>query len=100
MDKTDVLGHAKAALERTTDVLSGMQARLDAAGLGHRHRLVADEALRALGRRQAELVVLYEEMLVVPENELPMHWQRFFACYDDFLEAVRDARSRLAREIE
>ena len=53
-----------------------------------------------LSRRHEMLAKLYEEMLDVPDSELPTHWQRFFVCYDDYLEAVHDAKCRLVREVE
>jgi hypothetical protein len=31
-----------------------------------------------------------------PEAGVAGAWQNFFACYDEFLEAARDAQSRLA----
>lgn len=96
----DILNHAKSAVDRTAHSLSKMQARLQAAGLSRQHRLIVDEAMHGLRHRHEMLARLYEEMLAVPDSELPTHWQRFFACYDDYLEAVRDAKCRLVQEVE
>lgn len=99
LDKAHILNHARSAVDRTANSLSAMQTRLETARLSRQHRLIADEAMHDLGRRHEVLVNLYEEMLGVPESELPTYWQRFFACYDDYLEAVHDAKNRLVREI-
>jgi len=100
LDRVDILNHAKSAVDRTAHSLSKMRARLQAAELSRQHRLIVDEAMHDLSRRHEMLAKLYEEMLDVPDSELPTHWQRFFICYDDYLEAVRDAKCRLVREVE
>jgi len=100
LDKTHILNHAKSAVDQTASSLAEMHARLQAAELSRQHRLIVDETLHDLSRRHETLVDLYEGMLDVPTNELPTHWQRFFVCYDGYLEAVRDAKCRLVREVE
>jgi hypothetical protein len=78
-----------------------MRARLQdpsAAELGRQHRLLIDGALHDLERRHEVLTRLYEAMAVAPDDDAPACWQRFFVCYDDYLEAVRDVRSRLIQD--
>jgi len=100
LDKADILNHAKSAVDQTALSLSEMHTRLQTAGLSRQHRLMVDEAMHGLSHRHEVLVNLYQEMLDVPDSELPPYWQRFFVCYDDYLEAVRDAKCRLVREVE
>jgi hypothetical protein len=100
LDKTHILNHAKSAVDQTASSLTQMHARLQTAELSRLHRLIVEETLRDLSRRHEILVDLYEGMLDAPADELPTHWQRFFVCYDDYLEAVRDAKCRLVREIK
>jgi hypothetical protein len=78
-----------------------MQERLLApatATLGRQHRLLIDGALHDLERRHEALTQLYEAMIAASEQDVPACWQRFFACYDDYLDAVRDMRSRLIQD--
>jgi len=100
LDKTHILNHAKSAVDQTARSLTEMHARLQAAELSRQHRLIVEETLHDLSRRHEILADLYEGMLDVPVNELPAQWQRFFVCYDGYLEAVRDAKCRLVREVE
>lgn len=100
LDKTHILNHAKSAVDQTASSLTEMHTRLQTAELSRQHRLIVEETLHDLSRRHEILLDLYEGMLDVPANELPTHWQRFFVCYDDYLEAVRDAKCRLVREAE
>lgn len=95
-----LINHAKAAVERTGRSLASMRARFQTPGipLGHQHRLLIDGALLDLSRRHESLIDLYNEMLSASAEQLPTCWQRFFACYDDYLEAVRDTRSRLIQD--
>lgn len=97
--KADLLTHAKAAVDRTARSLSDMRTRLQlATAMGRQHRLLIDGALHDLSRRHEALADLYEAMTSAPADEIPACWQRFFACYDDYLEAVRDIRSRLIQD--
>jgi len=100
LDKTHILSHAKSAVDQAASSLTEMHARLQSAELTRLHRLIVEETLHDLSRRHEILVNLYEGMLDVPANELPTHWRRFFVCYDDYLEVVRDAKCRLVREAE
>lgn len=96
----DLLNHAKAAVERTARSLAKLRTRLQtpAPALGRQHRLLIDGALHDLTRRHAALTDLYEAMLSATADQLPGCWQKFFICYDDYLEAVRDTRSRLIQD--
>lgn len=99
--KSDLLKHARAAVERTADALANMRERLQAPAtitLGRQHRLLIDGALHDLERRHEALAQLYGAMIAAPEEDVPACWQRFFACYDDYLEAARDTRSRLIQD--
>lgn len=100
LETSDILNHAKSAVDRTTRSLSEMRARLQTAALNRQHRVIVEEAMHDLARRHELLVNLYEDMLEVPASELPMHWKRFFIYYDAYLEAVRDTKCRLVREVE
>ena len=99
--KPELLDHAKAAVERTARSLADMRTRLhtpSAAPLGSQHRLLIDGALHELDRRHELLTHLYEAMIAASDEEVPAHWQKFFACYDGYLETVRDIRSRLIQD--
>lgn len=101
LTKSDFLHHAATAVERTGRSLAEMRARLEdpsAAKLGRQHRLLIDGALHDLERRHEVLTRLYEAMVSAPEDDAPACWQQFFVCYDDYLEAVRDVRSRLIQD--
>lgn len=101
LTKSDLLSHAGTAVERTARSLADMRARLQApaaAALGRQHRLLIDGALHDLGRRYEALTGLYEAMISAPEEDAAACWQRFFACYDEYLETVRDVRSRLIQD--
>lgn len=100
LDKTHILNHAKSAVDQTANSLTEMHKRLQSAELTRQHRLIVEDTLHDLSRRHEVLADLYEGMLDAPANELPTHWQRFFVCYDDYLDAVRDAKSRLVRDAE
>ena len=101
LTKPQLLSHAGAAVERTARSLADMRARLDtpsAAAIGRQHRLLIDGALHELGRRHEALAGLYKAMIAAPEEDAAACWQRFFACYDEYLETVRDIRSRLIQD--
>lgn len=96
----ELLKHAEAAVSRTARSLSDMRTRLQApaTALDRQHRLLVEGALNELARRHEALTRLYETMIGAPADALPDCWRRFFACYDEYLEAVRDTRSRLIRD--
>jgi hypothetical protein len=101
--KPHLLDHARAAVERTGRSLAELQATVDspsAGRFGRQHRLLIDVALLDLGRRHAALSSLYAAMSDAPEDQVSGCWQRFFECYDDYLAAARDARSRLVQNEE
>lgn len=101
--KPHLLDHARAAVEHAARTLAELQDAIDspaAARLGRQHRLLVDGAFLDLGRRQERLSSLYAAMIDASEEQVPACWQRFFACYDEYLEAARDARSRLLRDEE
>jgi hypothetical protein len=94
----NLIDHAETAIERTARSLADMRARLGQSGtLGQQHRLLLDSAVQDLTRRHELLSTLYEAMVGAPADELPARWQKFFACYDDYLSALRDAKSRLVQ---
>jgi hypothetical protein len=95
--RTDLLEHARTALERSARALSDMRARLEAtAPVGRQHRLQLEGAIHDLSRRYEALAHLYGAMAEAQAGELRGLWQQFFACYDTYLEALRATRSQLA----
>lgn len=95
----NLIGHAETAIERTARSVAEMRARLDQPGtLGQQHRLLLESAVQDLTRRYELLAGLYETMVGAPVDELPGRWQQFFACYDEYLSALRDAKSRLVQD--
>jgi hypothetical protein len=101
LTKSELLNHAGTAVERTARSLADMRGRLhgpSAASLGRQHRLLIDGALLDLGRRHEMLTSLYHAMIAAPDEDVPACWQKFFACYDDYLETARDVRSRLIQD--
>jgi hypothetical protein len=69
-----------------------------AASLGRQHRLLIDGALLDLARRHELLTSHYHAMIAASDEDVPACWQRFFTCYDDYLETARDVRSRLIQD--
>ena len=98
--KGDLLNHAKAAVNRAAESLLDLRARLETptACLGRQHRLIIEGAVHDLSRRHERLETLYQAMLDASPAELPASWRRFFACYDEYLEALRDAKCTVARD--
>jgi len=62
------------------------------------YRCMAEVALCELDRRYSHLSELYGTMAVAPKDRLPMMWQRFRVCYDDYLQAAQEAKCALAWE--
>ena len=95
-----LLKQAKAALERSAIGLSELSLRLkkSAAGASRAHRIVLEETVSELARLHTVLTGYYNDMILAPKEELPALWQRFYVCYDEYLEAVRLANTGLARE--
>jgi hypothetical protein len=96
----DLLKHAQIALERSATGLSelSLQLKKSAAGTGRAHRIMVEETVAELVRLQAVLTECYSDMVVAPKDELPTLWRCFYVCYDQYLEAVRLARTGLAQE--
>lgn len=95
----NLIGHAEDAMERTKRSLAEIQARLEKPEtLGQQHRLLLDNTVQDLTRRYEMLADLYEAMAGAALDELPARWQKFFACYDGYLSALRDAKSRLVQD--
>ena len=89
---SSLLTHAQSAVERATRTLDELRARLDAAPepMSAAHRLQAEQILKDLGLRNANLAHLYREMAAASAEQRPALWGRFFACYDDCLEGLRE----------
>ena len=100
MSTFDLLGHAKAAVDRTERSLNSLRHDLEAqaATMGRQYRLLASEAVHDLARRHSLLVDLQRRLAQVPQEQAPVVWRRFLTRYDDYLEAVREVKCRLARE--
>lgn len=98
--RSELLSHAGAAVESTARSLESMQARMRAPTvlIGRQHRLLLEGALHELRRRHEVLRQRYDDLAAAPDADVPDAWQKFFTCYDDYLEAVRDVRSRLAQD--
>src|SRR5688572_3834209 len=94
------LGHTRAALERAERCLNGLRDDLKAhpEAVERQYRGVAEVALCELDRRYGHLSELYGAMSVAPKDRLPLLWQRFRVCYDDFLQAAHEAKCALAWE--
>lgn len=97
---TQLLGHAHAALDRSALMLSEMRQTLCAghSTMGRRRRDAADEAVFQVARRYRRLVDARNEMDAPSREHFPAAWRRFFTRYDEYLEAVRDAKCALAHE--
>lgn len=52
-------------------------------------------SIRPLIHRYHWLAELHRTLAAGDDAELARAWSRFFACYDDFLEALRQARTEL-----
>lgn len=100
LTKSDLLSHAGAAVDSTARSLEGMSIRLQAptASIGRQHRLLLEGALHELHRRHELLRHMYDALDAATGEDVPRCWQKFFTCYDDYLEAARDVRSRLVQD--
>jgi len=87
-----LLTHAQTAVERAACALDDLRTRVDATSdqMSATHRLQAEQALQDLHNRHDNLVHLYENMIDAPEESRSALWGRFFACYDDCLEGLRE----------
>lgn len=97
--RAELLQHAGEAVGRAAQLLAELRdaTKVHAAGMGRQHRLYVQETIMELDRRRACLASVFDDMRQAPADDLPRQWQRFFACYDDYLAAVRKARHELAR---
>lgn len=97
--RTDLLDQAQMTVERTGKLLRDLCDELDstAATANGEHRSAWD-AITDVEWRHSMLSDLYLDMMLSPPSGLAQHWQRFSICYDDFREAVREARSLLVRD--
>lgn len=94
--RTDLLDQAKMTVERTAKLLRDLCDQLDStAGMVNGEHLSAWDAITDVEWRHSMLSDLYLDMMLSPPSELPQRWHRFTICYDDFREAVREARSLL-----
>lgn len=97
---SDLLSHASASVERSRHSLARLRASLDAerANMSRQRRCCVEGALVDLARRHSFVVDTYREMARAGNDALPQLWQRFLICYDDYMEALRNAKCELARE--
>ncbi|WP_147652681.1 hypothetical protein [Vulcaniibacterium gelatinicum] len=95
----DLLAHARDVVERSARALAELRLRLQVstASSGPQHRLIVEGAVHDLARRHETLLGLYRAMEGAEPERLPGVWQDFFACYDGFLDALRQARTSMAR---
>jgi len=88
-------------VERTGKLLRDLCDQLDStAGMVNGEHRSAWDAITDVEWRHSLLSDLYLDMMLCPPSELPPRWHRFSACYDDFREAVREARSMLAQDYQ
>lgn len=66
--------------------------------MSRQRRCYVEGALVDLARRHSFVVDTYREMARAGNDALPQLWQRFLICYDDYMEALRNAKCELARE--
>lgn len=92
--------HARTAVERIASGLARLRHRLELgnADMGRQHRLTVEHALARLARRHAVLMQHYERMSNASAEALPASWRDFLWCYDEYLQAVREAKCGLAHE--
>lgn len=97
--RTDLLDQAQMTVERAGKLLRDLCDELDstAGSANDKHRSAWD-AITDVEWRHSMLSDLYLDMMLCPPSELAQRWQRFSICYDDFREAVREARSLLGQD--
>ena len=95
----ELLNHANAAVQRTTRTLLKLRQQLDAPcdRHGREHRLILEGAVLDLSRRHDALLSHYQAMLDATPDEMPESWRRFFACYDEYFEALQETKSSLVQ---
>ncbi|HEY5612615.1 MAG TPA: hypothetical protein VIK70_03380 [Lysobacter sp.] len=97
--RTDLLDQASMTVERTGKLLRDLCDQLDStAGMVNGEHRSAWDAITDVEWRHSLLSDLYLDMMLCPPSELPQRWHRFSTYYDDFREAVREARSLLAQD--
>lgn len=88
---------AAQALRRASEAIDAWRAQ--AASDPAPETRLRNQQLRALTRQLSHryhwLAELHRSLAVGDDAELARAWSRFFACYDDFLEALRQARAEL-----
>ena len=92
--------HAEAAVARSRASLTRLRSAL-VAQMGRMSRprqCRAEDLLLDLGRRHAKVADACLAMKEADASALPSQWRHFLVCYDDYLEAVRDAKCQLADE--
>lgn len=97
---TDLLSHANAAVERSRHSLAELRTSLgtEPASMSRQHRCCVEAALKDCQRRHTLVIDAWREMERHKADAMPELWPRFLVCYDDYLEAVREAKCGLARE--
>lgn len=95
-----LLAHARSALDRSALLLAEMQQNLylSQSTVGPRCHEAATRTVLELARRYRLLVDAFNGMDGATREELSAGWRQFFSRYDEYLEAVRDAKCSLARE--
>lgn len=93
-----VHGHALTVLARVAASIESLR-RHELPGHGplfRRQRLTLQGAVRGLESRYRELADLYAAFAPRRGSPVATDWRRFFDRYDDFLQALRRARSEVA----
>jgi hypothetical protein len=95
-----LLAHARSALDRSAMLLAEMQQNIcsSQSTMGPKRHEAATKTVLELARRYRLLVEAFNGMDGATREELPAGWRRFFSRYDEYLEAIRDAKCSLARE--
>lgn len=97
-DAVRIRGHALAALAHAAASMESLRRMIvhgDEPGL-HERQMVLRSAMYGLGLRYGDLADLYSELTADGRSGLTVRSKRFFNRYDDFLEALRRARSDIA----
>ncbi len=95
--RSELLDRAKMTVERTALLLRDLRDELDGtSALNIRDQHASWDLITDLEWRHSLLSDFYLDMLLSAPSQMEDRWERFSICYDDYRQAVREARFELA----
>ncbi len=95
-DASRLLGHAQAAVDRALRTVAAIRREAELQRCVNRQQcLLLEQSAYELSKRQARLSEMHRSMSTASVADLPELWDKFFRCYDGFVEAERRLRLEL-----